>query len=565
MTSISRAVLVFIGAWGLAGCAVPFQVKRITSKGDLPKNAVLYSLPRAKIVVEIPVTREKRDKAVCVAAVKKPNNAKDANVIDEFKQALKTHGLDDWSDSVPKFDKNGTRYKYMLTADQAPTLALQAEPDPDAVFAVDVASEKFKRKSLALTLSEMGVLEAGGVTAEDATTEVVVEVVATVVTIAVMVSGLLDAGQPESDEKALEHCRLALGKLDKLEKRRLDIVKERDELLARAKVSSDPSKALATAKLLLDNVKAQKDELLDLFRGVVVAKEMAKVRCEVTPSAGETDWDLLTLRGATLEGANCAPPEGWKSVEAAATAAAPGAPGTGGAPAGAMPAASGAPAGTASAAPTAEATPTASAAPTGTASSALAEATPSEVKQKVPGSIVIKLQLTAKSDRVLELAKESESRYDKGTANPATGFVYRVPARTSLKLSQEVWGAAGKEKTSVYSTTDALIPQMGVMLALPAAGSIKNTKANYSVAVHPASGAAKEIKIEYGTKDVPNTSTLAKDAAPLLDRANPHKRLEKEKAELELEQKIFELRCAKAKREGIESAECKAAVAKAEE
>lgn len=47
-----------------------------------------------------------------------------------------------------------------------------------------------------------------------------------------------------------------------------------------------------------------------------------------------------------------------------------------------------------------------------------------------------------------------------GTANPLTGFVYRVPARTSLKLLQEVWGEDGKKKTSVYSTTDAPIPQI---------------------------------------------------------------------------------------------------------
>lgn len=532
MKSISRAVLVFIGAAELVGCATPFQVKRIDPATPLPDNALIYALPRAKIVVEIPVTREKREKADCTAAV---SAARDEQVRDEFEKVLSKHGLTGWTALVPRLGEDGASHEYKLTADQAPTLTIQSEPDPDAVFAVDVASEKFKKKSLALTLNDAGLLESGGLTAEDATTEVVVEVITTVVTIAVSVAALLDPDVETPKPKTpVERCRAALDRLEKLDKRQQEIVKEREDLLSRAKVSSDPTKALSTAKLLLDDVKARKDEILDRFRGVVVEKEVAKIRCTVTPSSTEKEWPLLTLQGGAIDAPSCDLPEGWKPA-AAATAGPT-----------SMPAANpgGAPAPTDAAPGGSTGAPATN--PGGSTSAPAANPA---------GATVIRLVLTEKQDPVLDTARRSKNLYG-ATEKRSAGFVYRVPARTSLKLSQV---AAGK--TSVYSTTDAAIPQLGVLLALPDASTIKNTKANYSLAVHPTSGAAKEIKIEYGTGAVPDTSALAKEAAPLLDKASPHKRLEKEKSELELEQAIFELRCAKLKREGLETPECKAAEA----
>jgi len=243
-----RSILSAAAVLALSACATSYDVYDIGSvkKEQLPdRNLVYYALPQTIAHVEIPVTLKSAKAPQCT----------DQTLLDQL------HITADDIEAPGKTFKLGDV-----------TISTRTEPDPSAVFAIDMPSHALHKYTRSVELAESGILTSAQSTDENQAVNFGVGVVKIAAGVAGKVIGA-GAGN-DLTQKHLTPCQEIANEI-------ITLKGNRDQLISGTGggVNAPTKDAL---QLMLDQLDARIDSLLANFTGAV-EKTTYTISCEAVP------------------------------------------------------------------------------------------------------------------------------------------------------------------------------------------------------------------------------------------------------------------------------------------
>ena len=268
MIRLSRATALLLAAC-LCSCAAKTTVHQVTPATKLDGSAVFYNLPRTVCIVEIPVTR---------TTVR-------TGSLEEYTSVLTDAGIN---------VKAATRDEVSYAIGDV-RLTSRAEPDPSALFAVDLDQQIYETKSLTMQMTSDGMLANSEPMPP---TTVPSNAITTIESIAYPNA---DESAPVSLEDAKQHHARqhtqpkandqALA--EKLRDEILELRKRRLELISGRTLPVDAANPGAIT-ILLDAMRNMEEKLLSKFVGTK-KMETWTAYCEFVPTTEGKQFELLRL------------------------------------------------------------------------------------------------------------------------------------------------------------------------------------------------------------------------------------------------------------------------------
>lgn len=268
MIRLSRATVVLLAAC-LCSCAAKTMVHQVTPATKLEGSAVFYSLPQTVCIVEIPVTR---------------TTIRMGSLMD-YTSVLTDAGIN---------AKAATRDELNFAIGDV-RLSSRAEPDPNALFAVDLDHQIYETKSLTMQMTADGMLA----NAEPVLPSAVPSSVIT------MTESIAYPNADESAPVSLEDAKVHHAKqhaqqkspdqalAEKLRDEILELRKRRLELISGRTLPVDATNPGAIT-ILLESMRNMEKKLLSKFVGTKKI-ETWTAYCEFLPTTEGKQFELLRL------------------------------------------------------------------------------------------------------------------------------------------------------------------------------------------------------------------------------------------------------------------------------